>query len=240
MLICCVFPMFDPDLETLLQSYTSRFGSLPAPLLFRSPKMTRRIFEIIELALEQNRPLTKAEVFALRRKGSADCASTIETGDTLPDAVFLTMKSSGPQYVSVEDVFTDKCVVLFAITGAFNPTSHYFHLPGFLDRYDALKARGVDTVACTAVNDVFVLDEWAILSGARDKIIFLADGNGDFAASIGMKLNARPLGLGNRSVRYSMLVRNRRVDILNVEEDSCVSEISSAGAMIEAMSALVH
>ncbi len=240
MLINDVFQMFKPDLQKLLDDYTARFGALPVALLFRDPSMTRRIFEIIELALEQDRPLTRAEIFALTRTNTAERAAMIQVGDTLPDAAFLTMTSSGPQHISVEDVFAHKCVVLFAIPGAFNPTSHYFHLPGYLDHYEAFKARGVDTIACTAVNDVFVLDDWAVASGARDKITFLSDGNGDFASALGMSLNARPLGLGSRSIRYSMLVRNIRIDILHVEDDSRVAEVSSASAMIEAMSALVH
>lgn len=232
--------MSDFDLEQLLKKYTYYFGKMPVQLLFRSHQMTRRIFETIELALEQKRPLTKAEIFALRRKNNADCVCVLRQGDRLPDAAFLTMSGSGPQYISTEDVFDGKCVILFGIPAAFNPTSHYFHLPGFLDHYDAIKARGVDTIACTAVNDVFVFDEWAAISNARGKILFLSDGNGDFAASIGMTLNARPLGLGVRSARYSMLVRDRTVEILKVEDDSRSAEISSAPAMLDAMASTLN
>jgi len=202
--------------------------------------MTRRIFETIELAIEQGRQLSQAEVCALRRRMGPDCALILQEGGRLPDAAFLTMTDTGPRYVSTDDVFRGKCVVLFGVPGAFNPTSHYFHVPGFLDHHDALMARRVDTIACMSVNDVFVFDEWAIISNARDKILFFSDGNGDFAESIGMKLNARPLGLGMRSVRYSMLVRNRTVEILNMEEDSCAADISSASVLLEAMNATIN
>ncbi|MDX2266233.1 MAG: peroxiredoxin [Hyphomicrobiales bacterium] len=203
--------------------------------MFRGPNATQRIFEIIEFALEQGRPLTDAEIFALRRRRRNDCATVIAKGDALPDAVFLTMTSRGPQHISVADVFEQKTVALFAVPGAFNPVSHYSHLPGFLDAAPELKRAGVDTIACTSVNDVFVLDEWAAVSSARDHVLFLADGNADFAAAVGMLFNARSLAMGTRSVRYAMLVRNRVVDILHIEPDSREAEFSSAATLLQVM-----
>jgi peroxiredoxin len=142
---------------------------------------------------------------------------TIKTGDMLPDASFTTMTSEGPSKLSTADVFGGRKVVLFAVPGAFTPTCHMKHLPGFIARADELKAKGVDTIACVSVNDVFVMDAWAKNTGAGNKILFLADGNGDFARAIGLDLDASGLGMGTRSKRYAMIVDNGKVTALNIE-----------------------
>jgi peroxiredoxin len=142
---------------------------------------------------------------------------TIKTGDKLPEATFTTMTSEGPSKMTTADIFNGRKVVLFAVPGAFTPTCHMKHLPGFIARADELKSKGVDTIACVAVNDVFVLDAWAKNTGAGNKVLFLSDGNGDFARAIGMDLDASGFGMGTRSRRYAMVVDNGKVKALNVE-----------------------
>jgi peroxiredoxin len=142
---------------------------------------------------------------------------TIKTGDKLPDVSFTTMTAEGPTMLTTADVFGGRKVVLFAVPGAFTPTCHMKHLPGFIERADEIKAKGVDTIACVSVNDVFVMDAWAKSTGAGNKILFLADGNGDFAGAIGMDLDAAGFGMGTRSKRYAMIVDDGTVSALNVE-----------------------
>ncbi|HWG04392.1 MAG TPA: redoxin family protein, partial [Beijerinckiaceae bacterium] len=110
----------------------------------------------------------------------------IKVGDHLPNATFTVMTAEGPKPKTTDDIFKGKKVVLFAVPGAFTPTCHKNHLPGFRDKFDAIKAKGIDTIAVTGVNDVFVMDAWAQASGAKDKIEFLADGSGTFAKAIGL------------------------------------------------------
>lgn len=141
----------------------------------------------------------------------------IKAGDRLPDANFTTMTAEGPQKLSTKDVFGGQKVVLVAVPGAFTPTCHLKHLPGFVENADAIKAKGVDRVACIAVNDVFVLDAWAKASGAQGKVLFLADGSAEFTKAIGMELDASGFGMGLRSKRYAMIVEDGVVKVLNVE-----------------------
>lgn len=142
---------------------------------------------------------------------------TIKVGDRLPDASFTVMGPDGPQPTTVAEVFDGKTVALFAVPGAYTPTCHQQHLPGFVRHLDELKAKGVDTIACTAVNDVFVLTHWAKDTGA-DGIMMLADGSADFAKAIGLEIDLTTRGLGVRSKRYAMLVADRVVKTLNVDE----------------------
>ena len=114
---------------------------------------------------------------------------TIKPGDRLPDAKFTVMGADGPTAKTLNDVFSGKKVALFAVPGAYTPTCHKNHMPGFVDRVDEFKAKGIDTVACTAVNDIFVLTNWANDSGAAGKIEMLADGSGDFAKAIGLDID---------------------------------------------------
>ncbi len=157
---------------------------------------------------------------------------TIEIGDSVPHVTFKTMTASGASEMPSQEVFADKKVVLFAVPGAFTPTCHGSHLPGFIKHFDALKAKGVDTVACTGVNDVFVFGAWAKASGADDKILFLADGNGDFAKAIGMDIDLSVAALGVRSKRYAMLVDNGVVKALHIEDSPGRAEQSSAEALL--------
>ena len=159
----------------------------------------------------------------------------IKTGDRLPDATFHVMTDDGPDTVTTADVFAGKTVVLFAVPGAFTPTCHMNHLPGFVENAEALKAKGVDAIAVTAVNDVFVMKAWKDASGAGDTIQFLADGNGSFAEAVGLTLDGSGFGLGTRSQRYAMLVRDGAVEILNVEDVASSADQSSAASLLAAM-----
>jgi peroxiredoxin len=153
---------------------------------------------------------------------------TIKVGDKLPDATFNTMSPEGPKPMTTADVFGGKKVVLFAVPGAFTPTCHNTHLPGFIQMAGDMKSKGIDTIACTAVNDVFVLSAWAKQTGAEGKILFLADGSADFAKKIGLEFDLTGRGLGVRSRRYSMVVEDGVVKSLNLEEGAAVDKSSAA------------
>ena len=155
----------------------------------------------------------------------------INVGDRLPDATFTTMSADGPKPMTAKEVFGGKKVALFAVPGAFTPTCSKQHLPGYVQRYDELKSKGFDTVACTAVNDIFVLTAWARASGAEGKILMLADGSADFAKKIGLDVDLTARGLGVRSRRYSMIVEDGVVKSLNVEEVPCNHDKSSAALL---------
>ena len=154
----------------------------------------------------------------------------IAVGQRLPSATFMTPTKDGPQPVSTDDVFKGKRVALFAVPGAFTPTCDARHLPGFAERAHELKKHGVDTIACTATNDVFVLAAWNKASGSDD-ILMLADGNGDFSRAIGQDADFAKFGMGARSKRYSMIVNDGVVESLNVEEGAAF-EVSSADHML--------
>ena len=156
---------------------------------------------------------------------------TIKPGDKLPAAEFSVMTADGQQKLSTDVVFAGRKVVLFAVPGAFTPTCSMNHLPGFLKEIDAIKAKGVDTIACTSVNDVHVMNAWAKATGAEGRIMMLADGNGDFARAIGLNVNLATASMGERSRRYSMIVGNGVVKTLNVEEKSGVN-VSGADTIL--------
>ncbi len=157
---------------------------------------------------------------------------TISVGDHLPDTIFHAMGTGGPEPLTTQEVFVDKKVVIFAVPGAFTPTCHNKHLPGFLDALEAFKDKGVDAVVCIAVNDIFVLDAWARQSGAEGKILFLADGNGEYTRKIGMAFDGSAVGLGERSQRYAMFVDDGVVKVLNVEDAPASAIISSADKLL--------
>ena len=157
----------------------------------------------------------------------------IKVGDRLPEAKFRVMTAEGPGWKTTDEVFKGKKVVLFAVPGAFTPTCHKNHLPGFVQNAAAIKAKGIDSIAVTAVNDGFVMDAWKKASNAEGKIEFLADGNGEFAKAIDMTLDGSGNGLGLRSKRYSMLVEDGVVKKLNVEEAAGKAETSSADALLK-------
>jgi peroxiredoxin len=152
----------------------------------------------------------------------------IKVGDKLPDGKFTVMGANGPEPKTTSEVFSGKKVALFAVPGAYTPTCNNKHMPGFVSRIDELKAKGIDAIACTAVNDVFVLTNWAKDTGAAGKIEMLADGSGDFAKAIGLDIDLSDFGLGLRSKRYAMLVDDGVVKVLNVEDSPPVADKSSA------------
>ena len=158
---------------------------------------------------------------------------TIKVGDRLPEGKFRVMTPEGPAWKTTDDVFKGKKVVLFGVPGAFTGTCHNVHLPGFLQNSAALKAKGVDTVAVTGVNDVFVMEAWKRTTGADGKIEFLADGNGEFAKALDLTFDASAGGLGVRSRRYSMLVEDGVVKKLNIEEAPGKVELSGADALLQ-------
>ena len=156
---------------------------------------------------------------------------TIKVGDTIPSATLMQMKDGGPKPVSTDELFKGKKVALFALPGAFTPTCSAKHLPGFIKQAGALKAKGIDTIACVSVNDAFVMGAWGESQGAGDAIAMLADGNGDFTRALGLEMDATKFGMGKRSQRYSMLVDNGVVKVLNVEAPGAF-EVSSADHML--------
>jgi peroxiredoxin len=159
---------------------------------------------------------------------------TIKVGDRLPDVKFRTMGPEGPKALSTSDVFAGRTVILFGVPGAFTPGCSRKHLPGYIANFDALKKKGADAVAVTAVNDAFVMDAWSKASGGGD-IEFLADGSADFAKAVGLDLDASGGGLGIRSKRYAMIVENGVVKHLAVEEPSSNITVSSAESILEAL-----
>lgn len=156
---------------------------------------------------------------------------TIETGQALPDATFMTMGADGPAPMNTSDVFKGKRVALFAVPGAFTPTCSAKHLPGFVEHADALKAKGIDAIACTSVNDVFVMGAWGEQAGSAD-VTMLADGNGEFAKAIGLEMDGTGFGMGHRSQRYAMVVNDGQVEHLFVEGPG-EFKLSSAEHMLE-------
>jgi glutaredoxin/glutathione-dependent peroxiredoxin len=157
---------------------------------------------------------------------------TIKVGDELPQATFRTMTAEGVQPRTTEEVFKGRKVVLFAVPGAFTPTCHRNHMPGFVTNADQIKAKGIDAIVVTAVNDVFVLNEWVRASGADGKVEFIADGSGEFAKALGLSADLGAAGLGVRSRRYSMVVNDGKVEKLNIEETPGKAEISGADAIL--------
>jgi glutaredoxin/glutathione-dependent peroxiredoxin len=160
---------------------------------------------------------------------------TIKVGDRLPDATFTTMSAEGPKPMTTSEVFGGKKVALFAVPGAYTPTCHRQHLPGFVQRFDELRSKGFDTIACTSTNDVFVLTAWAKDSQAFGKIVMLADGSADFAKKIGLDIDLTARGMGVRSKRYSMIVEDGVVKALNVEDAPPNHDKSSAATLCSLM-----
>jgi len=153
----------------------------------------------------------------------------IKVGDRLPNTTFRVMTAEGPKPKTTDEVFKGRKIVLFAVPGAFTPTCHRNHLPGFINNADTIKAKGVDGIAVTAVNDVFVMDAWRRESDAQGKIdFFLADGNADFSKAVGLEVDDSDKGRGIRSSRYSMIVEDGVVTSLNIEDGPGKAEISGA------------
>ena len=156
---------------------------------------------------------------------------TISVGDKIPSATLTKMGSDGPQPITTEELFGGKKVVLFAVPGAFTPTCSAKHLPGFVEKASELKGKGVDTIACVSVNDVFVMDAWGKDQDTAGKVEMLADGSADFTKKLDTVLDLTERGLGVRSSRYSMLVEDGVVKQLNLEEGGGF-EVSDANTML--------
>ena len=142
---------------------------------------------------------------------------TIKVGDKLPELTLVKATPGGPEAVDSTSFFAGRKVALLSVPGAFTPTCSAKHLPGFVAHFDDFKAHGVDEIACTAVNDAFVMNAWSKASDACDKVTMLADGNGDFASAVGLTMDGSKFGMGQRGQRYSMLVEDGVVMQLNVE-----------------------
>ena len=156
---------------------------------------------------------------------------TIKVGDRLPEATFGVMTKDGPAKKTTQEVFGGKKMALFAVPGAFTPTCSAKHVPGFKANAGALKGKGIDQIACVSVNDVFVMNAWGKDQSVGDDVLMLADGSGDFARAIGLTMDARGFGMGERSQRYSMIVEDGVVKALNVEAPG-EFKVSSAEHML--------
>jgi peroxiredoxin len=157
---------------------------------------------------------------------------SIQVGERLPKTTFMKATPEGPQPVDSEDYFRGRRVALFSVPGAFTPTCSARHLPGFVEKEEQLREKGVDEIACTAVNDAFVMGAWAQSAGAGEKVTMLSDGNGQFAQAIGLTMDGSKFGMGTRGQRYSMIVNDGVVEQLNVEEPGAFN-VSSADYMLE-------
>jgi len=157
---------------------------------------------------------------------------TIKVGDKIPEGTLTQMTEKGPAPISTSELFGGKKVVLFAVPGAFTPTCSAKHLPGFVEKAAEFKAKGVDAILCLSVNDAFVMGAWGKAQNAGDKVMLVADGNGDFTKAVGLEMDGRAFGMGMRSQRYSMLVKDGVVSQLNVEKPGAF-EVSDAGTMLK-------
>lgn len=157
----------------------------------------------------------------------------IQEGDKLPEATLHMMRDGRPSAVSTAELFDGKKVVLFAVPGAFTPTCSQAHLPGFVANADKIKAKGVDSIVCVAVNDAFVMDAWG-QDGNAEALVMAGDGNGDFTKAIGLEMDGSGFGLGKRSQRYAMIVDDGVVTTLAVEAAGAF-EVSKAEAILAAL-----
>ncbi len=157
---------------------------------------------------------------------------TIEVGDKIPEGQFMVMTGEGPQALGTDELFGGKKVVLFGLPGAFTPTCSAKHLPGYVQNADALKAKGVDTIACMSVNDAFVMGAWGKDQKVGDKVAMLADGSADYTAKLGLGLDLDARGMGQRCTRFSLLVDDGVVRAVNVEESPGEAVASGAEAML--------
>ena len=160
---------------------------------------------------------------------------TIKVGDQVPAIAFKHMTANGPAEISSAELFKGKTVVLFALPGAFTPTCSAKHVPGYLQNYAALKAKGVDTIACVSVNDAFVMGAWAKDQKTDDKVLMLADGSGEFTKAVGLELDLTPHGMGVRSARYAMVVKDGKVSQLAIESNPGGLDVSAAEKVLAAL-----
>ncbi|WIA22480.1 hypothetical protein OEZ85_004776 [Tetradesmus obliquus] len=172
---------------------------------------------------------------AAASRASSVRAYALSVGDKLPEAKFRYFDGEGNmKELGTEQLCKGKKVVLFAVPGAFTPTCSMKHLPGFIEKAEEIKSRGVDAIGCVSVNDAFVMDAWGKSVGAGDKVLMLADGNGQFAKALGVELDLADKGLGLRSRRYALLAEDQVVKVLNLEEGGAFT-VSSADAILEAL-----
>jgi peroxiredoxin len=157
---------------------------------------------------------------------------SIKVGDRMPQGKFKVMGESGPKDLTSDELFRGKRVVLFSVPGAFTPTCDARHLPGYVDKSEELRGKGIDTIACMAVNDVFVMNAWGKASNCAGKVLMLADGNGEYARALGLELDARGFGMGARGQRYSLLVEDGVVREANIEAPGKF-EVSSAEHILQ-------
>ncbi len=156
---------------------------------------------------------------------------TIQAGDRFPSVNFVKVTEAGPEQISSDDYFAGRRVALFSVPGAFTPTCSAKHLPGFVEKAEELKAKGIDEIACTAVNDAFVMGAWGKASGVEGKVTMLADGNGGLPKAAGLELDGSKFGMGTRGQRFSMVVNDGTIEQLNVEAPGQF-EVSSAEYML--------
>lgn len=157
---------------------------------------------------------------------------SIQAGEKMPSGTFGVMTESGPGAMSTDDLFADKKVVIFSVPGAFTPTCSMNHLPGFIDHAEKIIAKGVNTIACMAVNDVFVMDAWGRDRGVGEHVTMLADGNGEYAKALGLDFDASAFGMGTRGQRFALIVDNGIVLHVAVEKAGQF-EVSSAESILE-------
>ncbi len=158
---------------------------------------------------------------------------TIKIGDKFPDSTFKVMGKEGPEDLQSGDIFSGKRIILFALPGAFTPTCHLNHLPGFLDNLEVFKSKGIDAIYVLAVNDVWVMDAWSKAANSQGKIGFLSDGSAVVTSAIGMDVDLGPAGMGKRSKRYSMVLDDGVVQILNIEDAPGQAVTSGAATLLE-------
>jgi len=159
---------------------------------------------------------------------------TIKVGDKMPAGTFKTMTKDGPQNLTTDQLFKGKRVVLFSVPGAFTPTCDAKHLPGFVELASQFKAKGVETIACMAVNDVFVMNAWGKSGNVGDRVLMLADGNGDLARALGLESDSRPWGMGFRSRRYAAILDDGVIRQLKVDQPGRL-EISTAEEVLKGL-----
>ncbi|WP_375206322.1 peroxiredoxin [Hyphococcus sp.] len=156
---------------------------------------------------------------------------SISVGDKIPDVKVMVATGEGPQAVQTGELLGQGKVALFSVPGAFTPTCSAKHLPGFVEKADELKSKGVDKIVCMSVNDAFVMDAWGKNQNAGDKVVMMADGNGDFARAVGLTMDGKGFGMGERAQRFSAVIENGEVKHLNVEAPGAF-DVSSAEHML--------
>jgi len=157
---------------------------------------------------------------------------TVKIGDKIPSVTLMQFKDGSPKPVKTDELFAGKTVAVFALPGAFTPTCSAKHLPGFIQHAAEIKQKGVDAIACVSVNDAFVMGAWGDQQGSGDKVMMLADGNGELTAALGLEMDGTKFGMGTRSQRFSMLVENGVIKQLNIEQPGAF-DVSSAEHMLK-------